>query len=193
MKEKSNTSQPPWGRQWVENHRRRAEGRQKLERFTTGNKVWIPVALLFLFLCILTWINEIFNLYHHIFGISHIPINWDEALSETIIIAGVGTITVSILIRNIHRRRAAEKELEEHHHYLEETVDKRTMTLQHMIDAMAGRVVRVSDLEMEVEELRLRVGQSGLEPQADLPAPGVNQPPESSLPPVDDDTRSSIT
>ena len=152
----------------------------------TGDKIWIPVAILFLFLCVLTWVNEIFHLYHHIFGISHhIPVNWDEALSETVIIAGVGIITVSILIRNIHKRRAAEKELKEHHQYLEETVDKRTMTLQHMVDAMAGRVVRVSELQIAVEVLRSQVKEAGLEPAADLPAPEADKQPDSSPPPVD--------
>ena len=181
---KYNASKTHWGRRWVEDPHQTNKGRRKLEKIKTGNKVWIPVSLLFLLLCVLTWVNEIFHLYHHVFGISHhIPVNWDEALSETIIIAGVGIITVSILIRNIHKRRAAEKELKEHHQYLEETVAKRTMTLQHMVDAMADRVVRVSDLEVEVRELRLRVAKAGLEPAADLP-PALNPQPESSPPPA---------
>ena len=185
-----NTVKTRWGHPREEDKRRREEGIRKLKEINTGHRVWIPVAFLFLFLCVLTWINEFFDLYHHIFGISHhIPVNWDEALSETIIVAGVGIITVSILIRNIHKRRAAEKELKEHHQYLEETVTRRTLTLQHMVDAMAGRVVRVSELELAARELRRQVEEAGMVPAADLPTPKANDQSVFSLREDTDDNK----
>jgi len=180
MSEKSNFRENHWGQQWVQERDKPEEGRRKLEKIMTGDKVWIPVALLFILLCVLTWVNEIFNLYHHIFGITHIPVNWDEALSETIIIAGVGVLSLTILSRSIRKGRAAERELREYQQHLEETVARRTLTLQHMVDAMAGRVVRVSELQMAVQVLRVQLKEAGLEPTADLPPPAENKQPESS-------------
>jgi len=170
MSEEANTAKNLWGRRGKEDRYKLEAGRDKLEKIMTGDKVWIPVAILFLILCILTWVNEIFHLYHHIFGITeHIPINIDEALSETLIIVVAGIITLSILIRNIHKRRAAERELREHHRYLEEMVAKRTSSLEHMVDAMAGRVVRMSDLQMAVQQLRIQIRKAGLDPVVDIP------------------------
>ncbi len=181
MSEKTNTGKNSWGHRWTEDRHIREVGSRKLAKIMTGDRVWIPVAILFLFLCILTWVNEIFHLYHHIFGITkHIPINLDEALSETFIIAVVGIITISILIRNIHKRRAVEKELKDHHRYLEDMVAKRTSTLEQMVDAMAGRVVKMSELQMAVQSLRIQIKQAGLVPATDIPIIAESNPTEES-------------
>ncbi|MFH1037327.1 MAG: PAS domain S-box protein [PVC group bacterium] len=57
-----------------------------------------------------------------------------------------------------------EQELRKHREHLEELVVKRTAELESMVDAMARRVVRMSDLEIVVEGLKKQLRDAGLLP-----------------------------
>ena len=63
----------------------------------------------------------------------------------------IGTISSG---EDITDRKQAEDELAQYHEHLEEEVAARTAELKGMVDAMAGRVVRMADLETEIEELK---------------------------------------
>ncbi len=66
----------------------------------------------------------------------------------------IGTISSG---EDITARKQAEAELAKQHERLEEQVAARTAELKGMVDAMAGRVVRMADLETEIEELKARL------------------------------------
>ncbi len=83
--------------------------------------------------------------------------NWNEIMAESVLIAAIGAITVSFLIRYAAHRRRLEERLLQYQNYLEEMVEKRTVALRHMVDAMALRIGHVADLELENAELRTRL------------------------------------
>ena len=66
----------------------------------------------------------------------------------------IGTISSG---EDITARKQAEEELTKQHERLEEKVAARTAELKGMVDAMAGRVVRMADLETEIEELKAKL------------------------------------
>jgi len=68
------------------------------------------------------------------------------------------------LLIEISDRKKAEAELKKYREHLEELVEKRTAEMRGMVEAMAGRVVQMSDLKMEVNELRNQLKEAGLEP-----------------------------
>ena len=74
-------------------------------------KTWLPVAQMFILLCILVWLDEILDLPHLLLGAPPTPINWREALGETATVATVGFLAVSRLIRNTTKRMRTEKAL----------------------------------------------------------------------------------
>jgi PAS domain S-box-containing protein len=77
------------------------------EAFAVGN-IWLPMAITFILLSFLIWMNEIVDLPHLLFQGEKTPVNWIEASSETIIILGIGIFSVSMLVRNVAERERAE-------------------------------------------------------------------------------------
>ena len=77
-----------------------------------NRKTWLPVAQMFILLCIFVWLNEILDLPHLLLGAPPTPINWREALSETVLIATVGVLAISRLVRDVTSRARAEKEIQ---------------------------------------------------------------------------------
>ena len=65
---------------------------------------------------------------------------------------------------DITERKHNEDELKKHREHLEEIVEKRTAELNAMVDAMARRVVRMSDLEVLVDGLKKQIRDAGLFP-----------------------------
>ncbi|MEA1926654.1 MAG: hypothetical protein U9N73_00490, partial [Candidatus Auribacterota bacterium] len=68
---------------------------------------------------------------------------------------------------DVTEQKEAEKELNEHRRNLEKQVEKRTSELKAMVDAMAHRVVRMSDLEILVKKLKNQIRSAGLTPIGD--------------------------
>ncbi|MDY7079140.1 MAG: PAS domain S-box protein [Chloroflexota bacterium] len=75
--------------------------------------MWRPIVYTFVLPCILVWLNETLDIPHLLLGAPPTPINWQEAISETILIAAVGAFGVSRLVRNITEREQAEEALRE--------------------------------------------------------------------------------
>ncbi|HDL63917.1 MAG TPA: hypothetical protein ENH12_00860 [Proteobacteria bacterium] len=135
---------------------------------TTEKRIWLPVVIAFVFLCVIVWLDEIIDLPVLLGGPKTSP-NWLEAIEETLVIIVVGFFALFKLIRSINERRRAEEELKLHKEHLEEMVDQRTSELKHMVEAMSLRVVKVSDLEIAVEQLRDQLKDAGIEPVVDIP------------------------
>ncbi|MDY0020839.1 MAG: GAF domain-containing protein, partial [Anaerolineae bacterium] len=76
-------------------------------------RLWLPTASMFVLLCLIVWIAEIWELPRVFYGGVDTAINWQEALFETAIIALVGILTISNLIRDINERREIELALQE--------------------------------------------------------------------------------
>ena len=77
------------------------------------NRIWKSVAMMFLILFVLVWLNEIVDLPHHLLGTIKTPINWSQAIIEAILVMVIGFITVFILVHNIHKRVEIEQALQE--------------------------------------------------------------------------------
>ena len=77
-----------------------------------NRKTWLPIAQMVILLCILVWLDEILDLPHLLLGAPPTPINWREALGETALVATVGFLAVSRLIRDVTARVRAEKEIQ---------------------------------------------------------------------------------
>jgi PAS domain S-box-containing protein len=72
---------------------------------------------------------------------------------------------------DITERKHNEDELTKHRDHLEELVEKRTSELNAMVDAMARRVVRMSDLEVLVDGLKKQICDVGLIPICEVETP----------------------
>jgi len=66
----------------------------------------------------------------------------------------------------------ASEALREHREHLEELVAERTADLRKMVNAMAGREVRMAELKGVIRELRAQLEEAGLEPVANDPLLG---------------------
>ncbi len=95
-----------------------------------GNRTWLPVACAFVLLCILVWLDEILDLPHLLLGAPRTPLNWREAISEMVLIATVGLLVTSRLIRDVTEHQRAEEALKQHRDHLEEMVEERTQALR---------------------------------------------------------------
>ena len=93
------------------------------QRKQPERRIWLPVAGMFVLLCILAWLDEIVDLPYFLLGAPHTPINWREAITETVLIAGVGIFAVLRLIRNITERQRAEEALEATHAFQQSIID----------------------------------------------------------------------
>lgn len=73
------------------------------------------------------------------------------------------------MVQDITERVQVREELRNHRKDLEKKVRKRTAELRQMVNAMAGREVRMADLKRVVEKLREQIIDAGMEPVADDP------------------------
>ena len=78
-----------------------------------GSGIWLAVASSFVLLCGLLFLSEILDLPHILLGAPRTPINWYEAIGETVVIVIIGLFTISRLVHNITKRKRAEEELKE--------------------------------------------------------------------------------
>jgi GAF domain-containing protein len=73
------------------------------------------------------------------------------------------------LQRELAERMQAEEALKEHSERLEDVVEQRTAELRKLVNAMAGREVRMAELKQAIRRLRAQLTEAGLEPVADDP------------------------
>ena len=97
--------------------------RKRVERGIPERRIWLPVAGMFALLCILVWLDEIVDLPHLLLGAPHTPTNWREAITETVLIAGVAIFAVLRLIRDVAERQQAEEALEAAHAFRQTIID----------------------------------------------------------------------
>ncbi|HOO37701.1 MAG TPA: PAS domain-containing sensor histidine kinase [Deltaproteobacteria bacterium] len=81
--------------------------KESQREFAMGN-IWFPLAFIFILLSFLIWLNELIDLPHLLFNGESTPVNWIEATSETVMILGIGMLSVSMLVRNVVDRERAE-------------------------------------------------------------------------------------
>jgi PAS domain S-box-containing protein len=72
-------------------------------------------------------------------------------------------------VQDITERKRAAEELRRYQEHLEELVEERTADLKKLINAMAGREVRMAELKDVIRQLRAQLEQAGLEPVANDP------------------------
>ena len=72
-------------------------------------------------------------------------------------------------VLDITARKQVEKELTKYREHLEELVGERTAELRKIVNAMAGREVRMIELKDVIRKLRVQLEGAGLEPVADDP------------------------
>jgi len=85
-----------------------ATSKNTLPRTSSVENIWLPVAFTFFLLSLLIWINEILDLPHLLFNGEPTPINWIEAVSESVMILGLAIFSFSILKKNAVDRERAE-------------------------------------------------------------------------------------
>ena len=69
--------------------------------------------------------------------------------------------------RDITERKLTEEELANYRADLEEKVDERTEDLRTIVNAMAGREVRMAELKEVIATLREQLEQAGIQPASD--------------------------
>jgi len=74
-------------------------------------RIWLPITGLFTLLALLIWANEIWELPSLLFRTSETPINWQEALIESLAIFGVGALTLISFTRISKARHEIERAL----------------------------------------------------------------------------------
>ncbi len=85
--------------------------RKRAEQAILNRRTWLPVASMFVLLGVLVWLDEILSL-PRLLGAPHTPINWREAIIETVMFAGLGLFAVLRLIRDMTERKQAEERIE---------------------------------------------------------------------------------
>ena len=83
-----------------------------------------------------------------------------------------GQVSSNLLARAIRyatERKKMQNELKQHRDHLEDKVRERTDELQAMVNAMAGREVRMAELKEAIRSLRAQLEEAGLIPVADDP------------------------
>ena len=97
--------------------------RKRVEQGIPERRIWLPVAGMFVLLCILVWLDETVDLPNLLLDAPPTPINWREAIVETVLIAGVGLFAVLRLIRDTTERQQAEEALEAAHAFRQTIID----------------------------------------------------------------------
>jgi len=105
------------------------ENRSRPKVSIVNKRMWLLVALGFVMLCILTWLNEVLDLPYLLTGGIKTHFNWLEAIVETVLIIIVGLFTVSVVIRSIAENKKKEKLLLKYHDELEIRVNEQTAEL----------------------------------------------------------------
>ena len=80
-----------------------------------------------------------------------------------------GQVNSNLLARAIRyatERKKMQNELKQHRDHLEDKVRERTDELQAMVNAMAGREVRMAELKEAIRKLRAQLEEAGLTPVA---------------------------
>ncbi len=126
--------------------------RVRAEQAIPERRIWLPVAGMFVLLCILVWLNEIVDLPHLLLGAPHTPINWREAIIEMVLIAGVGLFVVLRLIRDITERKRAEQAVRRQRDELAAragilSATLRTMDLDELLDIILNEVLAFLQVE----------------------------------------------
>ena len=98
-------------------------------------------------------------------------------VSSSVLTANGEILGILIVARDITSRRETERRLKEHQTRLEEKVEKRTGELRTLVDAMAGREVRMAELKDVIRRLRAQLKEAGLKPVADDPLLGEGSDP----------------
>ncbi len=83
-----------------------------------------------------------------------------------------GQVNSNLLTRTIRyatERKKMQNELKQHRDQLEDKVRERTDELQAMVNAMAGREVRMAELKETIYKLREQLKEAGMTPVADDP------------------------
>jgi PAS domain S-box-containing protein len=81
-------------------------------------------------------------------------------------------IRIDGFMEDITERKRVEEELRKHREHLEELVEERTADLRRMVNAMAGREIRMAELKDVIRKLRAQLAEAGLKPVADDPLLG---------------------
>lgn len=105
------------------------ENRSRPKVSIVNKRMWLLVALGFVMLCILTWLDEILDLPYLLTGGIRTPFNWHESIVEMVIIIIVGLFTVSVVIRSIAENKKKEKLLQRYHEELEIKINGQTAEL----------------------------------------------------------------
>ncbi|MDY6877805.1 MAG: PAS domain S-box protein [Chloroflexota bacterium] len=78
----------------------------------------MPVAQMFVLLCILVWLNETMDFPHLLWEAPPTPSNWREAVSETALIVIIGCLTILRLIHSITEQARTEEALQKSEEHL---------------------------------------------------------------------------
>jgi len=87
-----------------------AEGK-RVEETVQWSRMWLSTVGTFVLLCILVWLNEVLDIPHLLLGAPRTPINWQEAIIETVLVLTVGLLAVFRLIHDITERKRAEERI----------------------------------------------------------------------------------
>jgi len=118
------------------------ENRSRPKISIVNERMWLLVALGFVILCILTWLNEILDFPHFLMGGIRTPFNWHESIVEMVLIIIVGLFTVSVVIRNIAENKKKEKLLLKFHNELEIKVNGQTAELLRVNEELRTDIIQ---------------------------------------------------
>ncbi len=74
-------------------------------------RIWLPTAIMFILLCIILCLNELFDFPHLLFGSPETPINRGEIIIEMVMVFTVGFFAVTGLIYDIQEHKEKEEDL----------------------------------------------------------------------------------
>ncbi len=132
------------------------EDRHLLERMTQGEEIGNSITLRFVRKDgSLLWVEQ-----------RNVLIHDDEG----------NPVAMEGVARDITERKQAEDALREYQEHLEDLIAERTAELRKLVNAMAGREVRMAELKGVIRKLRAQLKGAGLTPVADDPLLGSGEP-----------------